>query len=195
MGNGFVVLTPAAPASLFWETNIPPWDVDWTNSSDYRFMFEMFDHIENLTTFGGKCDFDHMFATGISSGGYMTSRCAVSLAKYFRAVVCESGSYMICGGPACVVPGATHCEDGPLSLPKDHPPILFLHGLIDPVVPYWTMELYKHALDLQGTITGLVTCDTCDHQWIPSAPEHVFPWFLKYFDWQYEGNGKCPNKK
>ena len=117
----------------------------------------------------------------------MTSRCSVSLAKYFRAVVCESGSYMICGGAACVVPGATHCEDGPLSLPKDHPPILFLHGLIgefafalpkcfdcvyshenlqDPVVPYWTMELYKHALDLQGTITGLVTCDTCDHQWV-----------------------------
>ena len=69
LDNGFVVLTPAAPASLFWETNIPPWDVDWTNSSDYRFMFEMFDHIENRTTFGGKCDFGHMFATGISSGG------------------------------------------------------------------------------------------------------------------------------
>merc|ERR1712107_975265 len=89
---GFVVLTPDAPEGLFWQTNIPPYDVDWKGCSDDRFMLEMFDHIQNETTFG-RCDFSHLFASGISSGGYMTSRVAVSLVDYFRAVVIESGSY------------------------------------------------------------------------------------------------------
>lgn len=109
LDNGFVVLTPDAPEGLFWQTNIPPYDADWNGCSDDRFMLEMFDHIQNQTTFG-KCDFGHMFASGISSGGYMTSRVAVSLVDYFRAVVVESGSYMICGGPACEVPGTLKCQ-------------------------------------------------------------------------------------
>ena len=128
LDGGFAVLTPAAPekfrqfmifflflcvvlnldCSLFWETNIPPWDISWNSSSDHAFMLEIINHIHNQTIFG-PLDAGHLFATGISSGGYMTSRMAVSMTKYFRAVVIASGSYMICGGPACEVPGALHC--------------------------------------------------------------------------------------
>jgi hypothetical protein len=145
------VLTPAAPESLFWETNVPPWDVLWNTSSDHDFMLEIISHIQKQTTFG-PLDANHLFATGISSGGYMTSRVAVSLTKYFRAVAIESGSYMICGGPACEVPGSLHCG----GLPLNHPPTLFLHGLVDPVVPYWTMELYYTALNNMKTPTRKV---------------------------------------
>lgn len=87
----------------------------------------------------------------------MTSRVAVSMTKFFRAVAVESGSYMICGGPACEVPGSVKCRDsGPDHLPLNHPPTLFLHGLVDPVVPYWTMELYFAALKNQQTPTEKV---------------------------------------
>lgn len=124
---GFVVITPAAPDDLFWQTNIPPWDVHWANCSDDRFMREIFAAIETSQLFG-HCDPSSMFATGISSGGYMTSRVAVEYPERWRAVVIESGSYMICGGPVCAVPGVTECvNDG---LPFNHPPTLFLHGLI-----------------------------------------------------------------
>lgn len=198
LDNGFACITPNAPDSLFWQTNIPPFDVDWFSSSDYQFMMEIFDNIQNSTTFGS-LDFNHMFATGISSGGYMTSRVAVSLTKYFRAVAVESGSYMVCGGPACVVPGSIKCdvanENATLNMPLAHPPTLFMHGLIDPVVPYWSMLLYAKSLENQGTDHQVITCDTCDHQWIPSAPKHVLPWFQKYYSWEYTGNGQCPSNE
>ena len=70
LDNGFTVITPDAPDGLFWETNIPPWDTgeEWFNGADYKVMLEIFDLIQNSTTFGA-ADFGHMFASGISSGG------------------------------------------------------------------------------------------------------------------------------
>lgn len=183
---GFAVLTPAAPLDLFWQTNIPPYDVHWQNCSDDLFMLEILAALNATNGPFGRCDPDHVFATGISSGGYMTSRMGVSLTSRFRALVVESGSYCICGGPACVVPP---CGGG---IPVRHPPTLFLHGLVDPVVPYYTMKEYHSALEKQNTSTGIVTCDTCTHQWIPQAPASVLPWFQRFFNWTYEGDGYCP---
>lgn len=92
----------------------------------------------------------HLYATGISSGGYMTSRTANEFASRpgqfvpahpFRAVAIESASFESCAGALCVIP---------TPLPATHPPTLFLHGLIDPIVPIITAQAYDGALQAQS---------------------------------------------
>jgi poly(3-hydroxybutyrate) depolymerase len=168
LDRGYAVLTPEAhgSGSTFWDTNIPPWDVDWKDAPDAAFMEAIFAAIE-----GGKfgpLDRDSMFAGGISSGGYMTSRMAVSYAGRFKALAIHSGSYAICGGPACVIPDP---------LPSDHPPTLFLHGQLDPAVPIASMQAYAKRLADEGRETKIVIDPTATHTWIAAAPEAIASWF------------------
>jgi hypothetical protein len=76
--EGFAVLTPEAhlEGGTFWDTNVPPFSVLWETSNDHRLMLEIFARIEDGDF--GPLDATSLFATGISSGGYMTSRMAVS---------------------------------------------------------------------------------------------------------------------
>jgi len=119
--------------------------------------------ISNPDGMFGYLDYKRKFATGISSGGYMTSRMAVSYAGSFifsflffkkkknshfnslllnillgefLSLAVAAGSYATCAGPLCVVP----------NLPLNHPPTLFLHGGLDPIVPQFTMETYADKL-------------------------------------------------
>lgn len=112
-----------------------------------------------------------MYATGISSGGYMTSRMAISYTSYFRSLVIESGSYCVCSGVLCYVPD---------DLPQNHPPTLFLHGELDPVVPIFTMWMYYDKLNAINITVQAVVSTFADHQWIDEAPDQVYKWFLKY---------------
>lgn len=116
----------------------------------------------------GPIDTRRLFATGMSSGGYMTSRMAVSHAGRFRALAIQSASYATCLGPVCGVPG---------DLPEDHPPTLFLHGVIDPIVPIWTMYPYRDRLAAQGTPTRTVKSTFATHEFLPAAPGEVLAWF------------------
>jgi len=118
----------------------------------------------------GTMDTGHMYATGISSGGYMTSRMAVSYPGRFLALAIESASYATCAGPVCVVP----------DLPPGHPPTLFLHGALDPIVPIQTMYLYDDKLVQEGVQTQVVVDPTGTHQWIPAAPDAVLGWFVAH---------------
>ena len=112
-------------------------------------------------------DTTRLYATGISSGGYMTSRMAVSYEGMFRALAIQSASYATCAGPLCVGP----------SLPEDHPPTLFLHGTLDATVPQYTMELYYDDLLELGVPTRKVVDPVAGHEWIDSAPAEVLRWF------------------
>jgi predicted esterase len=118
----------------------------------------------------GSLDPQSLYAMGISSGGYMTSRMAVSYQGKFKALAIASGSYATCGGLACVVP----------PLPSDHPPTLFLHGDLDAIVPIQTMESYRSALKSQG----LQSCEVVDrgagHQWLTEGPGAVLAWFEQH---------------
>src|SRR5689334_14227169 len=112
-----------------------------------------------------------MHATGISSGGYMTSRMAISYTPYFRSLVIESASYCICSGALCYIPD---------DLPTNHPPTLFLHGELDPVVPVFTMWMYEERLDSMDIPTAAIVSDLATHQWIEEAPDAVYQWFEKW---------------
>ncbi len=166
LDNGYAVVAPAAPADLAWQTNLPGLRNAWELGTDYDFLGNVFDAIAAGQF--GPLDAQRRYATGISSGGYNTSRMAVSFPGEFRALAIQSGSYATCGGPACSVPSI---------LPADHPPTLFLHGFIDAVVPWWTMNLYYTRLQDQGIESSLYTESLGRHAWFASSPQRILAWF------------------
>lgn len=167
MDHGFAVIAPPATERLAWMTNIV--GINYDNSEDFYFVSEMLQKM-GAGDFGN-LDMNRLFATGISSGGYHTSRMAVSFPGVFRALAIESASYATCGGPLCFVPQ---------SLPTDHPPTLFLHGGLDSVVPVNTMFSYRARLKEAGIPTEVKVDTFATHQWLDEAPELITNWFLKY---------------
>lgn len=168
--SGFAVITPEAHAEggTYWDTNIPPFTLFWETAPDHFFMLDIFAEVEAGTF--GPVNSDRLYAAGISSGGYMTSRMAVSYAGKFKALAIQSASYATCAGPTCLVP----------SLPEDHPPTLFLHGELDTVVPIYTMLPYATKLVEQGTETIKEVDPLAGHEWLATAPAVIAEWFLTH---------------
>lgn len=169
LDRGFAVLSPEARinGSTFWDTNVPPYSLDWDLAPDHQFMLDIFDAIEAGEF--GPLDGGTMYATGISSGGYMTSRMAVSYPGRFRALAVLSASYATCSGALCVIP----------DLPADHPPTLFVHGELDAVVPIGTARDYYD--ELQPVVaTEFVASEDGGHAWLPEGPAAIVEWFEAY---------------
>ncbi len=95
---GFIVVQPEAQGGVAWDTNVGNYD----SSPDAVFIPQLLAKIAQGTF--GPIDRSRLYATGISSGGYMTSRMAVSYPGQFRALAIESGSYATCLGPICSIP-------------------------------------------------------------------------------------------
>lgn len=167
LDSGYAVITPEAKlgGATFWDTNIPPYSLNWESSEDHELMLLIFTAIGDGSF--GPLDPERLFATGISSGGYMTSRMAVSYPGRFRALAIAAGSYATCSGPICTVP----------DLDASHPPTLFLHGDIDLTVPLSTAEEYHGELLASGVDVRLVTEPGEGHAWIPPSPDEVLMWF------------------
>jgi predicted esterase len=166
LDNGYAVIAPSAPADLFWHTNLPGLATNYETSTDYDFLGNVFDAI--AAGHFGPLNSQRKYATGISSGGYNTSRMAVSFPGQFKALVVQSGSYATCSGPVCVMPD---------ELPADHPPTYFIQGFVDTTVPWWSMDLYYDLLLHKGIETGRYTEDLGGHEWFPASPALVLNWF------------------
>lgn len=162
LDHGFVVVAPVALGGVAWQTNTR---LIWSATNDSEFVTEL------LAAFTrgdfGPIDTTRQYATGISSGGYMTSRMAVSYAGKFRALAIASGSYATCAGTVCFVP----------TLPSDHPPTLFLHGALDLTVPEYTARQYFNALDGMGVTVEFESNASATHEWLEVAPARVTSWF------------------
>lgn len=167
---GYAVITPEAhlDSSTFWDTNVPPWSTSWTSSPDHSLMTTLFSMIDSGAF--GPLRGTRMYATGISSGGYMTSRMAIAYPSRFRAIAIESASYATCAGVLCSVPTQS----------ASHAPTLFLHGSIDVVVPISTARDYDTRLKAAGVSTRFVSQLTAGHEWLSSAPSEVVSWFNRY---------------
>ena len=163
---GFVVVQPEAQGGVAWDTNSGG---NYDTSADGVFIPQLLAGVASGTF--GPVDMTRLYATGISSGGYMTSRMAVSYAGKFRALAIESGSYATCLGPLCSVP---------TPLPSDHPPTLFLHGGADNIVPISTARTYYQDLLAQGIPTRFVEDASAGHQWLSTAPGEVTQWFEQH---------------
>lgn len=166
LNAGYAVAAPNAfgAGTTYWQTNIPPWATFWTQSADHAFMTAFFEAIEGGQL--GALDAKRLYAMGISSGGFMTSRMAVSYPGRFRALAIHSGSYATCGS-VCFVP----------SLPQDHPPTLFVHGSLDAVMPVATMELYRDALLADGREVRTALDPRGSHEWLEIAVTEIPNWF------------------
>lgn len=168
LDGGYMVLTPEARGDglTCWDTNRPIWADQWDASPDAALMDALFAAVDAGDF--GPADPDRWVAAGISSGGYMTSRLAVTWPTRFAAVAIASASYATCVGALCNVP-----ED----LPEDHPPTLFLQGLRDKVVPVWTPLLYERKLAGLGVEADHHIGVLAGHEWLSDAPELVLDWF------------------
>jgi poly(3-hydroxybutyrate) depolymerase len=166
LASGYAVIAPDTMLrDTFWETNLPRVAGTWAGSSDDLFLRNLFALIERGTL--GRLNGSRLYALGISSGGYMTSRMAVSYPGRFKALAIASASYATCVGLICSVP----------DLPANHPPTLFLHGLLDPIVPVYTMESYRRSLRARGREACEIVHTWAGHRWIPEAPLAIERWF------------------
>jgi predicted esterase len=164
LDNGFTVIAPAANTA--WATNFPGYE----QSADHALMLALFDAMAAGTTFG-PIDMSRVYATGISSGGYMTSRMAVTYPGTCRALAIQSASYATCSGPLCNIPS---------TLPVDHPPTLFLHGQVDTTVPVATAQAYYDKLKAAGIETEIIIDPNAGHEWLYVAPEEITCWFMTH---------------
>lgn len=165
--HGYAVIAPSAPADLFWQTNIPGLSgALYETSTDFTFISNLLTGVREGRF--GPLNSHRQYATGISSGGYNTSRMAVSFPGQFKALAIHSGSYASCSGPLCVVPD---------TLPADHPPTTFLHGFVDTVVPWWSMDMYYDRLLQQGIETTRYTEPLGNHEWFAASPGIILAWF------------------
>ena len=161
--HGFTVIAPSALGGLAWQTNS---GLAWESTSDKTFIDGLLEAMRTGTF--GPVDMTHLYATGISSGGYMTSRMAVSYPGVFRALAIHSGSYATCAGVACVLP---------TTMPAQHPPTRFLHGRGDLTVPLYTAEAYQQRLVAQGFEAEMIIDDAAGHEWLSISPERILEWF------------------
>ncbi|MGH7295157.1 MAG: extracellular medium-chain-length polyhydroxyalkanoate depolymerase, partial [Polyangiaceae bacterium] len=167
LDDGYAIVAPDASSdgTSYWETNIPPYESSWAGCPDDVLMQAL---LAAVAAGGfGPIDPAHLYAMGISSGGFMTSRMAVSYPGEFRALVDHSGSYATCSATCAV----------PTPLPGGHPPTLFLHGDADQVVPLSAIQPYLDALTAEGHEAQLVTDPDAGHQWLPEGPQVIPAWF------------------
>lgn len=166
LDNGYAVLAPRAPIDLAWLTNSAGPLTVYEITTDYVFLNNVLDAIKQGDF--GPLNAQRQYATGISSGGYNTSRMAVSFEGEFKALAIQSGSYATCLGPVCVMP---------LQIPEDHPPTLFLQGFLDLIVPWWSMDLYYDRLMYEGVTTEVHTNLLAGHEWFPESAGLILDWF------------------
>ncbi len=136
----------------FWNTNSV---FPYSASCDYDLFPDFFAEIKS-GNYGSGLNMNKRYAYGISSGGYNTSRMAVTFnaapewwqsakewgnQNTWKALAVISASYATCTGPACTFIPA---------LPTNHPATKFWHGTLDIIVPKFTAELYYNALAAAG---------------------------------------------
>ncbi|WII72641.1 prolyl oligopeptidase family serine peptidase [Bdellovibrio sp. 22V] len=167
LDSGFAVVAPRAIAGVAWMTNII--GVDYEKSQDFDFIQQLLKDMKAKRF--GKLNMQRLYATGISSGGYHSSRMAVSFPGVFKALAIESASFADCKGPLCFVPDV---------IPQNHPPTLFLHGEDDRVVPVETMLSYYEKLKRRGVEAEYFVDPTAGHQWLDDSPELITEWFLRH---------------
>lgn len=162
---GYAVLAPEAHlgGTTYWDTNVLPWAYAWDGSPDDVFVKAIFTAITDGRF--GALNANRWFAMGASSGGYMSSRMAVSYPGRFVGLVVQSGGYATCG-PICSVP----------AMPAGHPPTLFLHGEQDPLAPPDAMREYHSALVDAGVETRMVVDPMSGHEWLPVSPDEILSW-------------------
>ncbi len=165
LNHGYAVIVPRPTLNLVWDTNLFPWSMNYQSTADYAFMLKILNYISDGSF--GNLDAKHIYAAGFSSGGYQSSRMAITFPEQIRAVAIQSASYATCVGFMCWVG----------LIPDNHPPTLFLHGRQDDVVPISTMKKYAQALLKKNIPFSIWVDEHQGHEWSIEAPQKILNWF------------------
>ena len=165
-GKKYAVIAPEPPQAAvfleFWNTNAP---FLYSTTCDYDFFPDFFSEIKN-GNYGSASQYNmgKRYAFGVSSGGYNSSRMAVTFnqgKKWYqscsqwcnedtwKAIAIISASYASCTGPVCIIP----------NLPDNHPATKFWHGALDLLAPLWAAELYYEELQDDSVTTEFLEHD------------------------------------
>lgn len=132
----FVVVCPAS--KHFWHDGADLHGID-----DVKFI----DHLISYMIKTYHVDPDRVYITGISNGGFMTTRLACQLHQRIAAIAVVAASLDI---------GEGYDLEKPM-------PVIYMHGTTDPIVSYNGGKLFGRRVYSQGTIIKKwVTLDNCE---------------------------------
>lgn len=149
-GKKYAVMVADPPSSGGW---VQAWHTNmvypYSASCDAQFFPDFFGEIKN-GSYGSSSQYNmnRRYAYGISSGGFNSSRMAVTYnsgtgnANTWKALGILAASYATCSYSCGTIP----------TLPANHPPTKFWHGQNDPLVPLTTILAYYDKL-VQGGFT------------------------------------------
>lgn len=166
--SGYAVIAPDALGRIGWMTNLWPFSRHWgfAGNPDRRFLRALFQDLKAGEF--GPIDETRWYATGISSGGYMASRMALSYRSRFRAIAVVAAAYATCLGRLGRMPA---------NMPADHPPTLFIHGQQDRLAPFSRMQDYRKRLEEARVDTQLVEDAHAGHAWLAGSGQALVQWF------------------
>ena len=167
---GYTVIQPAAyrrcatikgalQCFYAWDTNLGAWGTERNPGLDLSLTNALILELSPGKTTFGTIDIDHVYATGISSGGYMSSRMANEFAsglngngtvkdrsKPVRAVAIDAASFQTCSVACPVV----------IDTADTHAPTFLLYDRNDMVVPIRTVDRYIARLKASPFTNGNV---------------------------------------
>lgn len=164
--SGFAVIAPNAMLGLGWQTNLLPAGAPFGLTSDYILVESILNEIEKGTF--GEINSNELFAAGVSSGGYNSSRMTLEFPGRFKAIAIQAGSYATCLGDKCRIPSL---------LPKSHAPTLFIAGRKDELVPLTSVKAYYVTLKTSGVEVKMHVEKNGAHGWYKCSPQLILNWF------------------
>ena len=138
---GFLVVHPMGTEDALGTTH---WNVGWETSTvdDVGFASTLIDSL----ALDFNIDFNKVYSTGMSNGGFMSYTLACNLSNRFSAIASVTGSMT---------------KDQPNSCNCEHPmPIMEIHGTADATVPYNGYYLFESIEDVLNYWVDFNNCDT-----------------------------------
>ncbi len=140
--NNFIVVYPQGSNFI----GVPHWNVGgWTLGSttdDIAFT----EHLINTVSDEYNINYDRLYATGMSNGGFMSFLLACQMSETFAAVASVTGSMTTETYQQCT--------------PLREVPVLQIHGTIDPIVPYAGVQAWNTPID--EVLTYWATNNECN---------------------------------
>lgn len=166
----YAIIAPDSVSPLC--KDIKQWDYR-EESSDLIF----FDEIFNWIWFRNDLDSERIYVTGISIGGFMTSRLAEHYGQNINAIAVNSGgnadNIYLSPNNLCYI--EYNFDETPIK--DDHPRTLLIHGINDSIIPYETSVAYYSSLRKSGTGVKLILEKGGEHNWYAKYNDLILEWF------------------
>jgi len=166
----FAVIAPDSTTPIC--QGVKQWDYT-KDFSDKAFFEGIFNWIDNQSEF----DKERIYVTGISSGGFMTSRVGMVFADKVKAIAIASGGDADYSSVRRDNGCRTTFDKSVPIIEGNQPKTLFIHGDIDPIVPFSMDQNYYTALKDKGVETRFIKNRFGTHLWYNKYDQDILDWF------------------